>query len=74
MNGDAELIAALRERGDPIEAARPVLHWAYFSSLEGAELFRTCLADPRFAGVAIDEEPEPDDLEWRVYDSQGKTR
>ena len=69
MNGDAEVIAALRERGDPIEVARPVRHWAYFSSREGAELFRTWLADLGFADVAIDEEPDREDLTWMVtYD------
>lgn len=66
MNGDAQVIAALRERGDPIVAARPVKHWAYFSSRDGANLFREWLVDAGFKDAVVAEEPDRDDLTWRV--------
>ena len=66
MNGDAEVIAALRERGDPIEVARPVRHWAYFSSREGAELYRNWLLAIDFKVVTVEDEPERGDLTWSL--------
>ncbi len=66
MNGDAELIARLRERGDPLETPRPVQHWAYFSSRVGAEMYTEWLDQEGLTEIFIAHEPDRDDLEWRV--------
>lgn len=66
MNGDAQTIAALRERGDPIEVARSVKHWAYFSSRDGTRFYTNWLASEELEAFEIVHEPDRDDLEWRV--------
>jgi len=39
IESDAKVIAALRERGDDLDLAREVKHWALFSSPEGAQMY-----------------------------------